>query len=225
LFKQPGAEKLSFIGGTAIRIVHNSQRFSEDLDFDGFNLSSDNFKKVMERALAELRLKGFEFETRYLLKKINYHLYLKFPQLVFRLGLSGHREEKIFLAVDVQVQKKNFSPETFALNRFGVFRRITVNPAAVLIAQKLIAILQRKREKGRDFYDVSFLAAKTGPDIRYIEKATGLTGAEFAIKVRNKCEPLNYRLLANEVEPLLFNPGEKNRVLYFKDSLPGILNF
>jgi len=32
IYKQPGSENLSFIGGTAIRIVYESKRFSEDLD-------------------------------------------------------------------------------------------------------------------------------------------------------------------------------------------------
>jgi predicted nucleotidyltransferase component of viral defense system len=33
LYKNEAAGRLSFIGGTAIRILHDSPRFSEDLDF------------------------------------------------------------------------------------------------------------------------------------------------------------------------------------------------
>ena len=37
LYQEPGSEKLLFKGGTALRIVFKSPRFSEDLDFSGFN--------------------------------------------------------------------------------------------------------------------------------------------------------------------------------------------
>ena len=42
LFKQKEGISLSFIGGTALRIVYGGNRFSEDLDFDNFGL---DFKK------------------------------------------------------------------------------------------------------------------------------------------------------------------------------------
>src|SRR3989339_597862 len=64
LFKQAGSEKLSFIGGTAIRIVHDSMRFSEDLDFDNFGLTYNRFKALIIKSLAEMKIKGFEIESR-----------------------------------------------------------------------------------------------------------------------------------------------------------------
>ena len=36
IFSGEYASKLSFIGGTSLRILHQIQRFSEDLDFDCF---------------------------------------------------------------------------------------------------------------------------------------------------------------------------------------------
>jgi predicted nucleotidyltransferase component of viral defense system len=33
------ANKLCFLGGTCLRLVHENTRFSEDLDFDNFKLS------------------------------------------------------------------------------------------------------------------------------------------------------------------------------------------
>ena len=36
LYQLPGSEKLLFKGGTALRIIYNSPRFSEDLDFSLF---------------------------------------------------------------------------------------------------------------------------------------------------------------------------------------------
>jgi predicted nucleotidyltransferase component of viral defense system len=223
LFKQAGAEKLSFIGGTAIRIIHNSQRFSEDLDFDNFGLSYVSFKNLLGKALAEMRLKGFDLEAKFLHKGDNYHLYVKFPRLLFSLGLSGHGEEKIFVAVDAQKKKPIFLTEIGLLNKFGVFRNIVVNPPSVLLAQKLLAVLCRPRAKGRDFYDVSFLSGKAKPDFTFIEKTTGLNKERFTEKIIKYCQKLNLKNLANDVEPFLFDPSQKERVVLFRESLPIIL--
>ena len=39
IFASEYATKLVFIGGTALRIVHDNSRFSEDVDFDNFGLT------------------------------------------------------------------------------------------------------------------------------------------------------------------------------------------
>lgn len=39
LFDGPYASKFCFLGGTCLRLVHNNNRFSEDLDFDNFQLN------------------------------------------------------------------------------------------------------------------------------------------------------------------------------------------
>jgi predicted nucleotidyltransferase component of viral defense system len=39
VFESKFASKLVFIGGIYLRIVHQNQRFSEDIDFDNFGLS------------------------------------------------------------------------------------------------------------------------------------------------------------------------------------------
>ncbi|HIP32001.1 MAG TPA: hypothetical protein EYG86_04490 [Crocinitomicaceae bacterium] len=35
-----------FLGETCLRLVHNQQRFSEDLDFDNFNLTDSEFSEI-----------------------------------------------------------------------------------------------------------------------------------------------------------------------------------
>ncbi len=64
LFKDPAAAALSFMGGTAIRVLHNSPRFSEDLDFDNFRLSFEAFEKLLKAACRDMEYKGFVIEYR-----------------------------------------------------------------------------------------------------------------------------------------------------------------
>ena len=49
VFNSPYANKICFLGGTCLRIVHEQNRFSEDLDFDNFNLTEKEFKEIAEK--------------------------------------------------------------------------------------------------------------------------------------------------------------------------------
>jgi predicted nucleotidyltransferase component of viral defense system len=59
MFKEKISASLSFIGGTAIRILHHNSRFSEDLDFDNFGLSFDEFETLLKSACKDMANKGF----------------------------------------------------------------------------------------------------------------------------------------------------------------------
>jgi predicted nucleotidyltransferase component of viral defense system len=48
IYSSPFAEKLVFLGGTCLRIVHDNRRFSEDLDFDNLGLTKPEFAQVGE---------------------------------------------------------------------------------------------------------------------------------------------------------------------------------
>lgn len=45
LFNGKFSGKIAFLGGTAIRYFYDIKRFSEDLDFDCFNLTKNQFLK------------------------------------------------------------------------------------------------------------------------------------------------------------------------------------
>lgn len=220
LYKQPGAEKLSFIGGTAIRLIYESQRFSEDLDFDNYGLNFHSFERLIKNVSAELEVKGLKLERRIFQKEKVFHAYLKFPSILKDYRLPSHHQEKIFVAVDAEKKKKIVEPEIKSLNKFGVFRSIVVNKAPVLLAQKLIAILNRQRERGRDFYDVSFLSGLTKPDYHYIKAATGLKIEEFKEKLIRRCANFDYKILSKDARPFLFDSEQTRRIIEFSASLP-----
>ncbi|MCK5224815.1 nucleotidyl transferase AbiEii/AbiGii toxin family protein, partial [Candidatus Calescamantes bacterium] len=59
IFNSKFSDRIVFIGGTAIRIVHGSQRFSEDIDLDSKDLVLSNFTELSEIVAAELELEGY----------------------------------------------------------------------------------------------------------------------------------------------------------------------
>src|SRR3989338_2166826 len=48
LYKLPGAEQMLFKGGTALRIIYGSPRFSEDLDFSLLGVAERSIKEFTE---------------------------------------------------------------------------------------------------------------------------------------------------------------------------------
>lgn len=216
IYKEKGSEKLSFIGGTALRIVYGTQRFSEDLDFDNFGLSFDDFRKLLENVVTDMSNKGYEIEYRFI-EKGAFHCYIKFPKVLFSNNLSGNDDEKILIRIDTAQKEKLFPTKSFLLNKFGVYRRIITNPESVILVQKIMAILERKRAKGRDFYDVSYLLGLTMPDYEYLEKIGEIKKEDFKGKILKRVEELDLKELAEDVRQFLINPGDVERVLSFKE--------
>lgn len=216
LFKQPGSEYLSFMGGTAIRIVYGSGRFSEDLDFDNFGLSYEAFEKILTKTAHDMQKKGFSMEFRFV-KKGAYHCYIKFSHMLFDNSLSLHKDEKILVRIDTVHKRKIVHPAVFIVNGFDVYRRMLVNSPSVILSQKIMTILQRKREKGRDLYDVSYLFGITNPDTEFMEKEYGLNREDLKVKFMERIEELDLKELAADVLPFLMNPNDKDRIVSFKE--------
>ncbi|PIR73471.1 MAG: hypothetical protein COU40_01900 [Candidatus Moranbacteria bacterium CG10_big_fil_rev_8_21_14_0_10_35_21] len=216
IYKQKKSALLSFVGGTAIRIAYDGNRFSEDLDFDNFGLSFEDFQKMISDVIEDMKAKGFEMETR-TIEKGAYHCYIKFPHILQAEGFSSARNEKILVRIDTVKKEKIFEPAMLTLNKFDIYRNILVNPIDILLSQKLITIIQRKREKGRDFYDASYLYGKTQPNFSYAAKTLSITQDEFAEKIIARCEKLDFAYLAKDVDPFLIYPEQSVRVLNFKE--------
>ncbi len=97
------------------------------------------------------------------------------------------------------------------------FTPIPASPPSILLAQKMITVLLRKREKGRDLFDVSFLRGLAQPDYDYIEKVLGLGEQEFRRQFDARVRELDLEFLARDVEPFLFSPDQKKRILHFHE--------
>ena len=218
IFDSKYAGDLCFLGGTCLRIVHGNRRFSEDLDFDNIRLKEDAFGEVAGEIQKQLKREGYEVELKTVMKGA-WHCHIKFPGLLFEEGLSGHREEKILIQLDTEPQHFEFEPERFILNRFEVFTTILTTPLPLLMAQKFYAVINRKRNKGRDFYDLVFLMSKNiSPNYNYLDQKLSITSGESLKEaVLGTCETLEMDVMAKDVEPFLFDTSDLKKVIRFED--------
>ena len=207
---------MSFIGGTNLRLIQGIDRFSEDLDFDCKDLSEDEFMAMTDSVVQYLRQNNMEVETR---DKPNPHLTafrrnLYFPQMLFDMGLTGHRDERLLLKIEAQDQCVQYQPVVANINRMGFFFGIQVPPVDMLCAMKFAAILAR--QKGRDFYDAIFLLSKTKPNLDFLRARTGISSIEeLKDTVTKKLQEVDLNQKKRDFVHLLFNASNADRILQF----------
>lgn len=217
IFESKQASMLSFLGGTALRIVHGNSGFSEDIDLDNFGLSWQAFGELIQRVKLFLELEGFLVKTS-MVARDAFHCDLRFPELLYDQGLTPHQQEKILIQLDTVAQGYPYSPEVRILNKFDVFTEIRVTPANILLSQKIFTAVNRKRPKGRDFYDITFLLSKTRPDYGFIHQKMGISSPkslreEFLLRI----EAFDFDALADDVAPFLIAKEQVKRVVKFRE--------
>lgn len=201
-----------------LRIVHGNNRFSEDLDFDNIDLKEDAFQDIASEIEKQLEREGYEVELKTVMKGA-WHCRIKFPGLLFEEGLSGRSEVKILIQLDTEPQHFYYEPERHILNKFDVFTTILTTPLSLLMAQKIYAIINRKRNKGRYFFDLVFLMSRDiKPNYSYLNAKLSISNPD-AVKeeILDKCDQLNMKEMADDVRPFLFEHSDVKKVVRFAD--------
>lgn len=212
----PYITEMAFIGGTNLRFVKGIDRFSEDLDFDCKNLTEKEFMAMTDDIVGFLKRSGMNVETR---DKINPRLTafrrnIYFPELLFELGLTGHRDERFLLKIEAQDQGVNYPIETKHVQRCGFFFSLPTPPDSVLLSMKLSALLARA--KGRDFYDTMFLMQQTQPSYDFLSQRMGISCPEALLAAINKkLAETDLNIKKRDFEHLLFNANAAERIRQF----------
>ena len=98
----------------------------------------------------------------------------------------------------------------------GFFMSFPVPPDDVLCAMKLSALLSRA--KGRDFYDALFLLSQTKPNYDFLAKKQDIHNlTELKVKLIETIEKIDLQHKSKDFEHLLFNKGNKDKILMFCD--------
>lgn len=211
------ARKLTFIGGTNLRLVKGIDRFSEDLDFDCKDLSAGEFRQLSDDVLTFLQRSGLKAEAREResVRLSDFRRSIHFPGLLFDMGLSGHQEERFLLKLEAQDQGVPYTRAMGLIKGCGLFFSFPVPPDPVLCAMKLSALLSRS--KGRDFYDAMFLLALTPPDYAFLAARCGVGNLrQLKAAVDKMLESVDLKQKSKDFEHLVFNHDNSQRILHFR---------
>jgi len=174
--------ELAFHGGTALRILHDLARFSEDLDFHTVAGASDfDLTRKVDELTAKVESNGYRVEAKLRPQGNVQSCMFRFPGLLHDCGLSDRAEEKLRVKLEVDRNPPaGFATERSAVDRFFPFV-VVHHDRPTFLAGKLHAILQRPFAKGRDFYDLGFYLRRWPeviPNLEYLDAALRQTGYE-----------------------------------------------
>lgn len=222
IFNSPYAKDVTFLGGTALRVVYNNNRFSEDLDFDNGGLSEEQFADLANEIKKGLMRQGYEVEIKNVFKGA-YRSYIRMPKILFENNMSDLEEEKIMIQIDTVPHAFDYKKDTKIINKFDVFTQIFVTPIDILLSQKIYAAVNRKRAKGRDFFDIAFLLPQTKPNYAYLKAKLGVeNGEELRRMILKETADLDFESLALDVEAFLIHKEEKKRITLFRDFISSV---
>lgn len=151
LYQQRAATRVLFKGGTALRIIYGSPRFSEDLDFSGFGVRPQEIEELLTATLSAVERVGLALDIEE--AKTTSGGYL---------GVIHSR----FLSYRIEIQlevslrpRRAVSPATtlIASDLLPAYTLLHL-PQEMLVEEKLRALLDRG--KPRDFYDLYFMLRK-----------------------------------------------------------------
>lgn len=219
LYAKEDSKNLSFIGGTALRLLRNIDRFSEDLDFDVVNgIINDQIRLLVQDVAEQLRREGEEVDVKVAEKGEKFYFELKFPNILFDLGLTGQEQAILMIKLDYSRNWKGQTPQNILMNRYGYLTTVKTNPSDQLIVQKLTAYVQRELTQPRDLYDVVWLFAQGAhldKDFMHVNKLDDIlerAKEKFATEgVKRGWE--------GKLQPFLFNATDTQKLAMFGEVL------
>lgn len=192
LFESSLSERIIFKGGTALRLLYGSPRFSEDLDFSVTKgVAAVEFGKVVRSIVAS----DSRFSIRDLASKYYTHLAevrIKEPwrELAFSLKIEVSKRVAVKdeTAIAAVLAKSN------ATNITVITRAYTLEQ---ILKEKLSAIEERKMP--RDIFDIWFVSQKLG--LPFTLKKFGYPRGKIRQELR-KFLPVRYYPVIDELEKL-----------------------
>jgi predicted nucleotidyltransferase component of viral defense system len=219
----PYTSKIIFIGGTNLRLLKGIDRFSEDLDFDCKNYTWEEFMEMTDTVLKHLHRSGLMVETRDRENKklTAFRRSLHFPELLFNLGLSGHREERLLIKIECEDQQIQYKPSMKNIKGCGFFFPFPVPTDEVICSMKLSAMLSR--QKGRDFYDAMFLLSQTRPDYPFLADKHGINNLEeLKSAIAKMLKRVDLEVKKKDFDHLLFNNKNSERILHVNEFIKNL---
>ena len=228
--------KAAFYGGTALRVLYGSNRFSEDLDFSLLKKdASFNIEYYFQYIINEFEAFGIDIAIKKKQKKINTDIesaFLKNNTSLHTLDINIDRLKSIIETVysgkqlKIKLEVDINPPLKFQTEAKTLLMPVTFNVVSMtlpnLYAGKMHAVLCRSwknRVKGRDWYDFEWYVKQNARlnlehlqermyESGHLERGVKLDDSVFKQKLKAKIDNLNIEKAKAEVRPFLKDPSE-----------------
>lgn len=224
---------LAFHGGTALRFLFHSPRYSEDLDF-ALEREAERyaFRAYLESLRAEFTREGYAVELKMNDRKTVHSAFVRFTGLLHELGLAPQRSAVLAVKLEVDTRPPTGANLTTTVVRRYVVLQLQHHDRASLLAGKLHALLQRPYLKGRDVFDlVWYLSDRTWspPNLTLLNHALAQTGWQgkrvneqnWRSIVWRTLRGLDWQNVMDDVRPFLESSGDAE--LLTRDNVERVL--
>jgi len=224
---------LAFHGGTALRFLYSTHRYSEELDFalEG-DPGSYDFSAYLRAIQADLEAQNYTLGLKINVQKAVQYAFIRFPGLLYELRLSPHQDEVLAVKLEIDTRPPAGARLATTIVRHHTILNIQHHDQASLLAGKLHAILHRPYLKGRDVYDLLWYLSDPSwppPNLEMLNNAPLQTGwsGEFLSQVTwretiaRRLEKTNWDYVLADVRPFIEAPG--NLAMLSQESLIELL--
>lgn len=206
---------LAFHGGTALRFLFGSARYSEDLDFALERATGDyDLRAYLQTIRTMFSAEGYPVEVKVSDQKTVHSAFVRFRGLLYELDLSPHRDQVLAVKIEVDTHPPAGAGLMTTIVRRHVILHLQHHDQSSLLAGKLHAILQRPYTKGRDLYDLLWYLSDRewpAPNLTLLNNALHQTGWEaeplteenWRRIVRNRLQKANWEEVVADVRPFL----------------------
>lgn len=148
LYQLKESEKLAFKGGTALRVIFNSPRFSGDLDFTG-DIKSFHLKSLLEKVLSKIEFEGLKIKTLES-KPTSGGFLVIYETEIYSLPV------RVELNISLRQRHQKILTNSHLISSpFIPAYTIVALEDKALVKEKIAALLTR--QKPRDFFDLYFI--------------------------------------------------------------------
>ena len=205
-------------GGSSLRIIHELDRMSVDLDFEIPQVITNTFLEKLKKDIEDHFIITYGADFDFLMTKITTGrgLLLKFT-LGKELSL-GHPSLQVHIKIDLNhFVTSKIVTERIPINRSQLSFVIVTYNMATLMASKLAAIFLRGtrgvgkdfyEEKGRDWYDLLwYMGKKIVPDFKYLiaKDITIKDSSTLFNRLTTKMNKVSDKNLEQDLYPLFIN--------------------
>lgn len=209
---------LAFVGGTALRFLHNLPRFSEDLDFSVVTQEGYAGAEWMAKVKRDLALAGFAPQVTWNDRKVVHTAWIRLEGLLHEARLSNMPDEKLAIKLEIDT-----TPPAGALcERRVVSRHLTFliqhYDLPSLLAGKLNAAITRPYAKGRDWYDLLWYLSQRPPvtpnvpllqnALNQTQKAGTCDAHAWRSLITDRLASLDIKAVLDDVLPFLERPQD-----------------
>jgi len=218
LYRRSAGKKFCFTGGTYLRLIHRTKRFSGDLDFNAQALSKTEFENTLGQAAAGLMKEGTTCRLEFSHWQNLWVAELIFPDVESHYAVASaySKKEGIVIKVEVNRPRWKIEAETLVVAGYGRMVPVICTQKGALFADKIDAFVKKNRV--RHLFDLMFMLGARYPIDRKVLKAVGVKEPPLEVIIRRteSFPPQELRRQAEALRPFLFDENEAELIVNAK---------